>query len=68
MQIVHQKMILKKPQKPTKTPLQEENINTRGGEDNLRPNPNPNYSDSYRYWKRFADEIVLFFRLRLITK
>ena len=24
-------------------------INTRGEKYNLRPNPNPNYSDSYRY-------------------
>ena len=31
------------------TPLQEESINTRGEKYNLRPNPNPNYSDSYRY-------------------
>ena len=31
------------------TPLQEEPINTRGEKYNLRPNPNPNYSDSYRY-------------------
>ena len=27
----------------------EETINTRGEKYNLRPNPNPNYSDSYRY-------------------
>ena len=31
------------------TPLQEEPINTRGEKYNLRPNPNPNYSDTYRY-------------------
>ena len=31
------------------TPLQEKPINTRGEKYNLRPNPNPNYSDSYRY-------------------
>ena len=31
------------------TPLQEEPINTRGEKHNLRPNPNPNFSDSYRY-------------------
>ena len=30
-------------------PLKEEPINTRGEKYNLRPNPNPNYSDSYRY-------------------
>ena len=27
----------------------EETVNTRGEKYNLRPNPNPNYSDSYRY-------------------
>ena len=27
----------------------EEIVNTRGEKYNLRPNPNPNYSDSYRY-------------------
>ena len=31
------------------TPLQEEPINTRGEKYNLRPNPNRNFSDSYRY-------------------
>ena len=31
------------------TPLQEEPINTRGEKYNLRNNPNPNFSDSYRY-------------------
>ena len=40
----------KKPQKTPKIPpLQEEPINTRGEKYNLRPNPNPNFSDSYRY-------------------
>ena len=42
-----------KPKKTLKnsenTPLQEEPINTRGKKYNLRPNPNPNYSDSYRW-------------------
>ena len=37
------------PENPENTPLQEEPINTRGEKYNLRPNPNPNYSDSYRY-------------------
>ena len=37
------------PENSRKTPLQEEPINTRGEKYNLRPNPNPNYSDSYRY-------------------
>ena len=37
------------PENSQKTPLQEEPINTRGEKYNLRPNPNPNYSDSYRY-------------------
>ena len=39
----------KNPEKTQNTPLQEEPINTRGEKYNLRPNPNPNYSDSYRY-------------------
>ena len=37
------------PENSQNTPLQEEPINTRGEKYNLRPNPNPNYSDSYRY-------------------
>ena len=39
----------KTPENPQNTPLQEESINTRGEKYNLRPNPNPNFSDSYRY-------------------
>ena len=39
----------KKPKNSQNTPLQEELINTRGEKYNLRPNPNPNFSDSYRY-------------------
>ena len=39
----------KTPENSQKTPLQEKPINTRGERYNLRPNPNPNYSDSYRY-------------------
>ena len=39
----------KTPENPENTPLQEEPINTRDEMYNLRPNPNPNYSDSYRY-------------------
>ena len=39
----------KTPENSQNTPLQEEHINTRGEKYNLRPNPNPNYSDSYRY-------------------
>ena len=27
----------------------EKTVNTRGEKYNLRPNPNPNYSDSFRY-------------------
>ena len=41
--------IQKTPKNSKKTPLQEEPINTRGEKYNLRPNSNPNYSDSYRY-------------------
>ena len=41
--------IQKTPQSSQNTPLQEEPINTRRKKDNLRPNPNPNYSDSSRY-------------------
>ena len=41
--------IQKTPENSQNTPLQEEPINTRGEKYNLRPNPNPNYSDSYRY-------------------
>ena len=37
------------PENPENTPLQEEPINTCGEKYNLRPNSNPNYSDSYRY-------------------
>ena len=40
--------IKKNPENSQNTPLQEEPINTRGEKYNLRPNPNPNYSDSYR--------------------
>ena len=39
----------KTPENSQNTPLHEEPINTRGERYNLRPNPNPNYSDSYRY-------------------
>ena len=39
----------KTPENSQSTPLQEEPINTRGEKYNLQPNPNPNYSDSYRY-------------------
>ena len=41
--------IQKTPEISENTPLQEEPINTRGEKYNLRHNPNPNYSDSYRY-------------------
>ena len=41
--------IQKTPENSQNTPLQEEPINTRGEKYNLRPNPNPNYSDTYRY-------------------
>ena len=37
------------PENLENNPLQEEPINTRGEKYNLRPNPNPNYSDTYRY-------------------
>ena len=40
--------IQKTPEKSQNAPLQEEPINTRGEKYNLRPNPNPNYSDTYR--------------------
>ena len=39
----------KTPENPQNTPSQEQPINTRGDRYNLRPNPNPNYSDTYRY-------------------
>ena len=39
----------KTPENSQITPLQKEPINTLGENYNLRPNPNPNYSDSYRY-------------------
>ena len=38
----------KTPKNSGNAPLQEEPMNTRGEKFNLRPNPNPNYSDSYR--------------------
>ena len=37
------------PEIPENIPSQEEPINTRGEKYNLRPNPNPNYSDIFRY-------------------
>ena len=44
----HQKYKPKNPVKSAKTPLQERLIITRDEKYNLRPNPNPNTSDSYR--------------------
>ena len=44
-----EKQTQKTPENSQNTPLQEEPINTRGEKYNLRPNPNPNFSDSYRY-------------------
>ena len=41
--------IQKTPGNSQNTPLQETPTDTRGEKHNLRPNPNPNYSDSYRY-------------------
>ena len=38
--------IQKNPENSQNTPLQEQPINTRGGKYNLRPNPNPIYSDT----------------------
>ena len=50
---LHQKYKPKNLQKNMKTPpLQQEPINTRGEKYNLRPNSNPNYSDSFRYQKK----------------
>ena len=40
--------IQKTPENSQNIPLQEP-MNTRGEKYNLRPNPNPNYSDTYRY-------------------
>ena len=40
--------IQKTPENSQNTPLQEKPINTRGEKYNLRHNPNPNYSDTYR--------------------
>ena len=37
------------PENSQNIPLQEEPINTRGEKYNIRPNPNRNYCDSYRY-------------------
>ena len=28
-----------------------ESLSPRGGKYNLRPNPNPNYSEDFRYWR-----------------
>ena len=39
----------KTPENSQNTPLQEEPIDTRVEKYYLRPNPNPNFSDSYRY-------------------
>ena len=39
----------KTPENSQNTPLQEEPINSCGEKYNLRPNHNPNYSNSYRY-------------------
>ena len=44
-----EKQTQKTPENSQITPLQKEPINTLGEKYNLRPNPNPNYSDSYRY-------------------
>ena len=41
--------IQKTPENSQKTPLQEQPVKTRGEKYSLRPNPNPNFSDSYRY-------------------
>ena len=41
--------IQKTPENSQNTPLQEQPINTRREKYNLRPNHNPNFSDSYRY-------------------
>ena len=35
----------------TKDVPQTEPSHSRGGTYNLRPNPNPNYSEIYRYWR-----------------
>ena len=39
----------KTPDNSQNSPLQGEPIKTCGEKYNLRPNPNPNFSDSYRY-------------------
>ena len=41
--------IQKTPENSQNIRSQEKPINTRGEIYNLRPNPNPNYSDTYRY-------------------
>ena len=41
--------IQKTPEYSQNTPVQKEPKITRGDKYNLRPNPNPNYSDTYRY-------------------
>ena len=40
-----------------------ENLSPRGGRYNLRPNPNPNYSEDFKYWKEVnsAQKWALFF-------
>ena len=43
--------IQKTPENSQNTPLQEKPINTHGEKYILRPSPNPNYSDTYRYWR-----------------
>ena len=45
---VYQKYKPKTPENSENNPLREEPIKTRSEKYNLRPNPNPNYSDSYR--------------------
>ena len=44
---IHQKLPKKNPEIDAQET--QKTVNTRGEKYNLRPNPNPNYSDSYRY-------------------
>ena len=49
IQIILQKMMFKNPRKFSKYPIVRRTHNNRVEKYYLRPNPNPNYSDSYRY-------------------
>ena len=43
----------------------EENYSPRGGKYNLRPNPNPNFSDEYRYQSEYSITSPIFLKMPL---